>query len=64
MTDEAEILFALIRARYGARLDEAQREDVKKVVEAIVRDVTILRAFVLPDDAEPGQPFVPYRAES
>jgi hypothetical protein len=63
MTDEAEILFALIRARYGARLDEAQLADVKKVVEGIVRDVAALRAVVMPDDAEPGQPFVAYRAE-
>jgi hypothetical protein len=63
MTDEAEILFALIRARYGARLDAAQLEDVRKVVDGIVRDVATLRAAVIPDDAEPGQPFAAYRAE-
>jgi hypothetical protein len=62
MTDEAEILFALIRARYAARLDAAQLEDLRKTVEGIVRDVATLRAATIPDDAEPGQPFVPFRA--
>jgi hypothetical protein len=31
-------------------------------VESILRDVATLRAAAVPDDAEPGQPFVPYRA--
>jgi hypothetical protein len=64
VTDEAEILFALIRARFGARLDAAQLEDVKKTVEGLVRDVMALRAAPMPDDAEPAQPFIPFRAES
>jgi hypothetical protein len=62
MTDEAEILFALIRARYAARLDPAQLEDLRKTVEGLVRDVTTLRAATIPDDAEPAQPFIPFRA--
>ena len=63
MTDETEILFALVSRRYGARLDAAQLEDVKKIVEAMARDADALRAAVIPDDAEPGQPFIPFRAE-
>jgi hypothetical protein len=63
MADEAEILFALIHARYGARLDAAQREDVRAIVEGIARDAAALRVAAIPDDAEPGQPFVPFRAE-
>jgi hypothetical protein len=63
MTDETEILFALVSRRYGARLDAAQLEDVKKIVEAMARDAAALRAAVIPDDAEPGQPFIPFRAE-
>jgi hypothetical protein len=63
MTDEAEILFALVRARYGARLDAAQLEEVRKIVEGMARDVATLRAAPIPDDAEPGQPFMPFRAE-
>ena len=62
MTDEAEILFALIRARYAARLDAAQLEELGKTVEAMVRDVAALRAATIPEDAEPGQPFAPFRA--
>ena len=64
MTDEADILFALIRARYAARLDAVQLEDLQKTVEGIVRDVAALRAASIPDDAEPGQPFMPFRAAS
>ena len=63
VTDEAEILFALIRARYGDRLDAAQLAEVRAAVDAIVRDVAALRAAAVPDDAEPAQPFVPYRAD-
>ena len=63
MTEEAEILFALIRARYGARLDAGELEDVKKTLESLARDVAALRAAAIPDDAEPGQPFLPFRAE-
>ena len=64
MTDEAEILFALIRARYGARLDPTQLADLQKTVEGLVRDVATLRAAEIPDDAEPAQPFAPFRSAS
>ena len=61
LTDEADILFALIRARYATRLDAAQLDELRKTVEGIVRDVATLRAAAIPDDAEPGQPFVAFR---
>jgi hypothetical protein len=61
---EAEILFALIRHRYGDRLDAAQLEDLRKTVEGLMRDLAALRAAEIPDDAEPAQPFVPYRADA
>jgi hypothetical protein len=63
MADEVEILFALIQARYGARLDAAQLAEVRAIVQSIARDVAALRAAPIPDDAEPAQPFVPFRAE-
>jgi hypothetical protein len=62
MTEEADILFELIRARYAARLDAGQLEELRKAVEGIVRDVVTLRAATIPEDAEPGQPFTPFRA--
>jgi hypothetical protein len=61
--DDAEILFALIRRRYADRLDAAQLEEVRTIVEGLARDLTLLRAAEIPDDAEPAQPFVPYRAD-
>jgi hypothetical protein len=61
---EAEILFALIRHRYADRLDAAQLEELRKTVEGIVRDVAALRAAPISDDAEPAQPFVPFRADA
>jgi hypothetical protein len=63
MADEVEILFALIQARYGGRLEAAQLADVRAIVASIARDVAALRAAPIPDDAEPAQPFVPFRAE-
>jgi len=62
MTDEADIVFALIRARYAARLDAGQLEELRETVEGIVGDVATLRAATIPEDAEPGQPFIPFRA--
>lgn len=62
VTDEADVLFALIRARYASRLDAEQLEELRKTVEALVRDVATLRTATIPDDAEPAQPFVPFRA--
>ena len=62
MTEQAEILFTLIRARYASRLDAAQLEELQKTVEGIVRDVATLRGAAVPDDAEPAQPFIPFRA--
>jgi hypothetical protein len=61
---EAEILFALIRHRYADRLDAAQLEDVRKTVEGLIRDLAALRAATIPDDVEPAQPFIPFRADS
>ena len=63
VADEAELLFALVRHRYAARLDETQLEEVRKTIEGIVRDLAALRAATIPDDVEPAQPFVPFRAE-
>jgi hypothetical protein len=61
---EAEILFALIRHRYADRLDAWQLEEVRKTVEGLARDVAALRAAAIPDEAEPAQPFIPYRGDA
>jgi hypothetical protein len=61
---EAEILFALIRHRYADRLDATQLDELRKTVEGLIRDLAALRAASIPDDIEPAQPFIPFRADS
>ena len=64
IADEVELLWALIRQRYGARLDEAQLKIVRETLEGLARDLAALRAVPIPSEAEPAQPFVPFRADS
>ena len=61
---ETDLLFALIRERYGARLDEAQLAIVRETLAGLARDLTALRAAAIPDDAEPAQPFAPFRSDT
>ncbi|HEY3097577.1 MAG TPA: hypothetical protein VGL14_01630 [Methylomirabilota bacterium] len=63
IADEVELLWALVRHRYGARLDEAQIKIVRETLEGLARDVAALRGAKIPDDVEPAQPFIPFRAE-
>jgi hypothetical protein len=60
---EIETLFALIRDRYGPRLDGVQLADLHKTVEGIVDAARALRAVRLGQGDEPAQPFAPLRAE-
>jgi len=61
---EVERLFALVRQRYGERLAPAQLDEVRKGVEAVVRNAQALRAVKLENADEPFPPFLPYRARS
>jgi len=63
VTTEVELLWALVRHRYGARLDEAQLRIVRETLDGLARDVAALRAAAIPEDAEPAQPFAAFRAE-
>ena len=60
----ADRLFALVRDRYGARLDAAQLAEVRKGVEAIAEAARALRAVRLDNADEPMQPFSPFRADA
>ena len=60
---EAEILFELIRARYGERLTPEQLEGVRRGVIAIVKRSGALRAVRLCNADEPVQRFAPFRAD-
>jgi hypothetical protein len=60
---EVDILFDLVRDRYGQRLTAEQLEEVRKGIERIVESARALRAVPLGNSDEPGQPFVPFRAD-
>jgi len=61
--DEVEVLFALVRQRYGSRLTAAELEGVRQGIESIVATVRALRAVRLTNADEPFPPFVPFRAD-
>ena len=60
---EVEAMLALVRARYGSRLDAEQLAGVRTAVEGIVQAARALRAVRLTNADEPAQPFAAYRAE-
>jgi hypothetical protein len=60
---ELEARWALVRARWGARLDADELADLRKSVQAILEAVRALRAVPLGDTDEPFPPFVPFRAD-
>ena len=60
---EVETLFALVRERYGGRLDAEQLVGVRTAIVGIVEAACALRAVRLTNADEPGQPFAPHRAD-
>ena len=60
---EVETMLALMRERYGTRLDTEQLAGVRTAIEAIVQAFRALRAVRLTNADEPAQPFAAYRAE-
>jgi len=60
---EVEAMLALVRERYGSRLDADQLAGVRTAIEAIVQASRALRAVRLANADEPAQPFAVYRAE-
>ena len=60
---EVETMLALVRERYGSRLDPEQLAGVRTAIEGIVQAAHALRAVRLGNADEPAQPFAAYRAE-
>ena len=60
---EVDTMLALVRERYGNRLDADQLAGVRTSIEAIVQASRALRAVRLTNADEPAQPFAAYRAE-
>ena len=60
---EVDLLLALVRHRYGARLTAAQVEALRQGVEAVVDLAAAVRAVPLTNADEPLAPFTPFRAD-
>ena len=60
---ESDVLFELIRARYGPRLTPEQLDGVRRGVAAVVAQAAALRRVRLGNADEPVQRFVPFRAD-
>jgi hypothetical protein len=60
---EVDALFAMVRARYGARLDAQQLDGVRKAIEAIVEQARAVRAVRLANADEPTPAFRAYRGD-
>jgi hypothetical protein len=60
---EVDTMLALVRERYGSRLDAEQLAGVRTAIEAVVQASRALRAVRLTNADEPAQPFAAYRAE-
>ena len=58
---EAELMFNVVRERYGDRLDDEQLEEVRRGVEGIFEAAESLREIKLENGDEPFSLFVPYR---
>jgi hypothetical protein len=56
-------MLALVRERYGTRLDADQLAGVRTAIEGIVQAAHALRAVRLTNADEPAQPFGAYRAD-
>lgn len=63
LAEEVEALFALVRARYGSRLDPDQLEAVHRQVREVVARARALRAVPLAGSDEPVPTWTPYRAD-
>jgi hypothetical protein len=60
---EVDLLLALVRHRYGARLTTAELEALRQGVEVIVDLAAAVRAVPLTNADEPLAPFTPFRAD-
>ena len=61
---EADALFALVRARYGDRLTDAELAELRDHVASQVARARALRAVRLKNSDEPAQPFAPFRSDA
>ena len=61
--DETEILFELVKLKFGNRLDDKQLIEVKEKIKEIVNATTKLRETPLTNSDEASYIFKPYLEE-
>jgi len=62
-SEEAEILFSLVKEKYGDKITDEELDEVKKAVERIVETSMELRKVELGNWDEPFSVFKPYRRD-
>ena len=60
---EPELLFSIVKERYGHLLDDDQLDDVRRATLGQAALAQALRAVPLTNDVEPFSRFEPYRGE-
>ena len=60
---EQDLMYAVVKQRYGHLLDDEQLEEVRKSVIGMADFVRALREVRLPNEAEPFTTFVPFRGD-
>jgi uncharacterized protein YaaN involved in tellurite resistance len=63
LSPEFEAQFQAIIRRYGARLSEEQRADIRRLLDQAQKTSEALRSFQLENSDEPATIFHPYRPE-
>ena len=60
---EQDLMYAVVKQRYGHLMDDGQLEEVRKAVIGMADFVRPLREARLTNDAEPFSTFVPFRGD-
>ena len=60
MRPESEILFNIVKEKYGYILNDMQLKAVKETVDELVKNAEALRKIKLDDRDEPFSVFTPY----
>ena len=60
---EQDLMYAVVKQRYGHLMDDEQLEEVRKAVIGMADFVRPLREARLTNDAEPFSTFVPFRGD-
>jgi len=60
-TEELELLFQLVRGKYGDRLTPSELDDLRKNIGNILENAAALRKVKLSNSDEPFTVFKPYR---